>query len=292
MIELEFKAEGYFVLCSANGEHYVLIRENLGDSFLGGFAGARVSPVYSFAYGDKSESPLTFDFEGHCLLAFCGPYNAPLIIPKLPQAQHRWLTLGLYNLVSYYDGDQIGRLDAFKESCESIGVPWEIWEIVDGKILKVSHHEVKRIGNSWREDISQLDTFVAESDDLAYFEVLRETICELATLQDNLGVAPNNVREGLSLFCDSVRETIKGWMESDENDRRTHLGTAQKLNSSLSRFITEMFAGSSPLFETKCHFLEQFHVWNWTSHISFAKPAWKYRKRGRITTNRGTDRRL
>lgn len=200
-------------------------------------AGTRVSPVFAL----EGSTPPNFRSSSKSWLLFFGPVP-PRVIASLP-TPHCFLSLGLYNFVVFSTNP--ADRDAALSIPKSLSVSWEEWELSGNGIDDVQFSALPQTA------LTQKHVKLVLSQPKALQETLREYVSVLATsLSRAEAFAPHFVSD-LHRFDQKFRFEILADPKASITDKQRLLVLA---NAALSRHSSQTFAGTSPLFETECHF--------------------------------------
>ncbi len=212
-------------------------------------ASTRLSPIFGVSTTDY-KSPTNFDFSPKSHLVFLGPVH-PEDIPALVSIKcHVWLTLGLFNVVlataTENEAHEVVKWARNKH------LPFELWNVEDGQVTKMSTWSPPRLENDWRETLAS----IWQS---AFRDELKEAVQEYCPLMASAISRSAGIPFGFSTelvkLNESVSELLAAFREDATNDRPYWaLGQFLVINAALSRFSSQTFAGTTPIESTECHF--------------------------------------
>ena len=157
-----------------------------------------------------------------------------------------WLTLGLYNvLVAVPTWDLPSWISSIRKKLRH-----QIWLVRDGEITEVERFTPPQPrSTSWRPDLLEVARH-ADGNDL-----LSDSIHEYCTL---MASAISRCEQILPAHVDDLVlsnvELLSDLENAEDADDYVRLAELTGVNAALSRFTSQSFSGSSPIFETECHF--------------------------------------
>jgi len=203
-----------------------------------------VSPIFGIAEHGTAASR-NDDFEGEHTILLLGPVP-PFSLPPENLNTRVWIGLGLYNVILAIP---TWNLPAWI-SLTIQQLRHELWQIRDGEIAHVERSNFPQPrAIAWRADLLKVARHADGNDLLAdsiheYCTLMASAIsrCELIlpTQVDDLALANN--------------ELLSDIEDPNLADDYVRLAQLTDVNAALSRFTSQSFSGSSPVFETECHF--------------------------------------
>lgn len=214
-------------------------------------AGTRVSPIwliegYQEVIPDKSN------------LVFLGPVNIASLESDLPLGELKslkgiWASLGLFNLILVLENNRSmkSNLKKIEAWAETNGTQFEIWSL-EGKQIQSSRNASYPEADV-SENLTNLSSLIrnAKSQELG------------AGLQEFVALAASTLTrsaksESISLMEVSFAIENASKIVWDYYDGRVPLLRAKTdlslINAALSRFSSQTFSGTGPIFGTECHY--------------------------------------
>ncbi len=216
--------------------HSISIRRRFDDALKDWHSGDRISPIFPL-----NEAPVPQLQPGAASwVLFLGPVDPGLLPPDLPPSC--FLTLGLFNVVVF--STEEGARGQALTVARGLSKSWEEWTLLGSSISSVNYAPPSLNRRPPSETTSPL-THLAP----ALLPALREYRAVLGTTVAHAqGTLP--VFESELLSYNSI---LRAQLSTD-TDPVVKLGALVTANASLSRFSSQLFAGSSPIAETAGHY--------------------------------------
>ena len=261
------------LVVSANRKHTVELRKQLPD-------GSDWKPTtrISTLWKTKPYSKVPNEhenFAGKSHLFFAGPLH-PEIFQNLLQNKNIdrqlatvWLTLGIKNICCQVFSPKVASM--LRKWLTQNEVKFECWRIEDQTVLATDSN-------------ADTETFVSEKvvKELKKLKIdesaieLRSSLEEFKVLVLQTLVRSNQVTPELSskfeLICENVVRLIQYNNRVHSHDTLyDSLGSLTYINAGLSRYLSQAYAGISPIYETECHFWTESLLGTGTANLALEK---------------------
>ena len=231
----------HFLVLSKSTDHSTSIvraYDRFDDAHSRWIAGDRISPI--FAIGGANPPPLSNDTVSW--LFFLGPkYPGDVDFSKFSRA---YLSLGLYNIVLHCTTD--AERSAARDTLGDSGC-WEEWEIRSNTINNISFgpgcHNLASSPTELRPKLN------VRSDESTPAEREYRTLISQAVSVAMTFCPP--IADQLLTFDKGFRKCLE---DPSVDDLHRH-GELVTVNAALSRYVSQTFAGTSPILEKNCHYL-------------------------------------
>jgi hypothetical protein len=233
---------------SSRREHALRVVASLDDALSTWRPTTRISPLFAYANGEFLQ-PFEEPFTGENFLVFAGPH-APTIPQEVWQSSTIWLTLGVFNLC--FHATDRRAIDQLLEWLSGRDANYECWTIVDGVVSSVEFSAPRDSMSRWREPLLRLASSPVPPE---LDELVKEFCPQLASAASRAEEFLPEVIPDLEAALQFVNTTIPNRNERAERVS-AHEGVKilTTMNAALSRFSSQAFSGTSPIFNTECHF--------------------------------------
>jgi hypothetical protein len=212
-------------------------------------ASTRLSPVYGVSRGNYT-SPAEFDFSGNWFLVLLGPVHPENVASLASNACDIWLTIGLFNVVAATNREAKSR--EIVAWAEQTNVPFECWQVENGRVLDTSVWTVPSQEGTWRRSLVEIWSS-ALPDELR--EAVQEYCPLMASAISRSAGLPFGFETELVNLDRTIRALLVAFREQPASARPySALGQLLVINAGLSRFSSQTFAGTTPITLTECHF--------------------------------------
>ncbi|MEA1647831.1 hypothetical protein UAJ10_02200 [Nitrospirillum sp. BR 11164] len=224
---------------------------SLPQAIRGWQAGTRLSPIWGvdvYNTANLRVDPLDDDV---CLL-FIGPVQPARFYSDLPQLRadgnspvKLWVSLGAYNLIVVTPKDISSIITSW---AEGQGLNYERWTINNNKVIDQSYFCNPQKSLDWRNKM-------AEFSGGRYVKILPIVASEYVALMASTLARAERVTPSMVEMFISIHAALSE-LVSDEIDSNPVLASAvmANVNAGLSRFSSQAYSGSSPIFATESHF--------------------------------------
>lgn len=212
-------------------------------------AQTRISPIFCVKHSVAS-SPSRFNFAGKHSVIFIGPVHPELVESHCEKGLKLWLSLGLFNVI--ISAPQSADVDSFLNWAKKEKLPYEVWTVVDARIKKINQSANVSSASDWRRTLGKLSE-ASVAPELT--EAIAEYCPLMASTMSRGEFLPNQPFSGIQTINDFVcAELMKFGPQTGIELRYQALGQLLTINAGISRFASQTHAGTSPIFETECHF--------------------------------------
>ena len=180
-------------------------------------------------------------------LVFLGPMHPAAAENISEVASDLWVTLGAFNVIAKaLTRDAADHILNFATDRQ---IRFEAWEIQDGVITGLRVSNPPPTGDAWRAELEGLANATHPGE-------LRDVVREYCPLM------ASGVTRCAETFPDIVDDLVAANRYTTDllkpaNDADVlyeQLANMATLNAGLSRFTSQAFSGTSPIFETECHY--------------------------------------
>jgi hypothetical protein len=232
-----------------SASHVVSILPSLKAVLPNWVASTRVSPIFGIE-GLGTASNTMFNFRGDWYLTFLGPVHPEKILECYERKWKVWLTLGLFNLLilSKTSDDKKKILRWARDE----NLVCETWAIKDGRVLRVDvrNREYKK-STRWRREVSKLYSARLAPE---LTQAVKDYCPVIATALARSEKLPVRLFEDLYEINRFIVDDLRnGDHESDEGSPYPTLGQLLTIHAGLTRFTSQTFSGTAPIYETECH---------------------------------------
>lgn len=210
-------------------------------------ATTRISPVFEV----DGFSGGTIEFRGEEFLLFLGPIHPEHILSRCCSESRVWISLGLYNLIILPPTKNA--LDELIQIAQEKSVPYEFWELQSGVIRDVNFWKPLTIAaDEWKKQLCDLSQ---SSFPVELREAIREYCSLVASTLSRSIHLPSYVQPESIKIGDALTDLFKSFSEKSLIEvTYRNLSEVLKVNAGLSRYSSQTFAGTTPIFERECHF--------------------------------------
>lgn len=206
----------------------------------------RISPIFGISrFGTAIPEPC--EFLGTSTIAFIGPTHPARILDLEKHINKAWLTLGSFNILVKLKSAR--HRPAIVDYCFRKSIPYEIWTLRNGWVAEVECSPTYSGSQEWKQEIADL---TPENLHHVYSEALNEYGPLMASALSRCEKVIPELFGDLRLANRLTMEMLQS--ATSDADRYDQLSALITLNASLSRFSSQAFSGTSPIFETECHF--------------------------------------
>lgn len=206
----------------------------------------RLSPIFGIRrFGTAIPRP--DEFKGASTIVFLGPTHPARLLDLEKCIDKAWVTLGSFNILIRLKSAR-HRSSVVKYCCRE-HIPFEIWALRNGWVKDVTCSPRYGGSNEWQREIAES---TPENVAAVFGEALNEYGPLMASSMSRCEKVIPGLFDDLRLANRLTLEMIKS--SNSDADNYDQLSALITMNASLSRFSSQAFSGTSPIFETECHF--------------------------------------
>jgi hypothetical protein len=216
--------------------HRVQIFSSFERALDGWTATTRVSPILPL----NSGTPPSLENEDDQYLFFVGPIDPATVDLR---GLTCFLSYGTYNLLIFASSEEKQLIVALLSTVAD--KPWEAWHIRSGEIVDVAFSPV--LQNEKPVGSVRLSRGDLPGD-------LKGAVDEYRTMLAVVRAKAARYIPKLAQEFDAFNSSFETALFSDRAHAIVKLSWLVNINAALSRFLSQTFAGTSPILETECHY--------------------------------------
>lgn len=231
-------------------QRFIRVVPSLEEALLEWSPSTRISPL--FGLKDRGTGEIDRDsFAGNHTLFFIGPTEPTTILDSLVDYK-AWLTLGTFNVL--LDASSEAQRKAVSALLRKHQFRFERWTVRDAAVIdwEYTGGVLPESKTNWRATLARLAALPVAPE-------LREAVSEYCPL---MASALARAGEALPFLLDDllsvhrfVDELAREHVAAvDDVEVYEKLGLITTITAALARFTSQTLSGSSPIFETECHF--------------------------------------
>jgi hypothetical protein len=207
----------------------------------------RISPIIAIDFSNAPVSIPQINLENKCHLIFFGLFNPENLDLEIFNNTKVWITHGLFNLICFTQEEE--KFNNVIQWLEGYSIRHESWEIQNYELTSISFLFFDSKENEWRKKINEIQEINVPS-------TLRSCIMEYCALTSSiLSRSEKTVTEFIDFFAriiSFVESDLKEYLASNKAIYDV-FSDITVINSGLTRFSSQTFAGITPIEQTEGH---------------------------------------